>query len=555
MSAEELGAKPGAARLSELDREADRAGAERAALSDKLSTVDLPDDSPEPSAAKPPAGLLSGFAGRLASFYFADTISMVGYFIITPKLLAHLGHAQYGLLAVAGALTGYLGLLNLGVGPSLTRFVAAAHAKGDAARVRQLVSAAVVAFVGAGVVGLAVAIFASQRAATLFSVPPEVVGVASAFLIIKGVQFAVMLPLEAFAGANYGLLRIAEMNAIRSLGTLLELGSWVFIIWQGYGLVELGLIALATAALTGLLQWVLLKRTLTGPILSLRSVDRATIWELVRYGVFFSLDAVVVLLVFKTDEIVIGAVLGVSAIALYAVLNQVIQSALSLVVRISSTLYPSFAALAARAEKAELARVYQMATDGALLLATGLCVVMGFFGPEAARLWLKVEEVPSAVLVVLTCVIVAHTPVSVASKLIAATGLLPRIALISVAEGVLNLLLSLLLIGRYGLTGVAVATLLAQLGTTTWFNPRLACRELGINVTRFWLGRLWRVSLAALPSLAVAALLFYYLTPRGVGPVLGAAGVTALVHAGASVFVFRRFVTRGPTLAATVSSG
>ncbi len=483
----------------------------------------------------------SSFLVNLCSYYVGDACGLVGFVVLTPILLEYLGRAQYGLMAVAGAVLGYLGLLDLGLKPTLTRYVAAAEAVGDRARTAALISSTLVLFAGLGLVGLLLALVVSRFVGPLFDVDAALLPVCALFLALKGVQFAVALPLGTYESANYGTNDIARMNGIRSLGSLLELGGTLLVVWLDGGLPALAGMGIGITVVTGLLNRRVLRAALPGLRIRLALARAAIVRELFGYSFFFFLDSVIVLLVFKTGELVIGTLLGVSAVATYAILGQASRALMAAIFRISGTLYPSFSALAARGDQAELRRLFTRAMDGALLLATGTALLLGFFGTAVARRWLGVDDVEAGVLICFAGVILTHTPVSLASKYLAAAGLLPRLVVPSVLEGLGNLGLSIVLTGRFGVTGVAAATLVAQLLTTTWYNPRLACRSMGLPAGRFFLERGQRVALAGLPTLVLAAGLYWLVDPeKSLIRLILCLVASALVHTASAAFLWRR---------------
>ena len=484
------------------------------------------------------------FSVKLSSFYAADFVSLVGYALLTPTLLNYLGDAQFGLLAISAAFVGYLSLLSLGLKPTLTRYVAKSHAEGNPQQLQVFMSSAAAVFVALGVVGLAGALAASRFALGFIEVPPALYAVCGAFLIVKGVQFAVALPGSVYESAVYGLDRIPEMNAVRSLVLVLEYLGMLGVVVFDLGLVALAWWSVALACLAAGMQRRVFQKTLPGVALSLRAIRWSALRELFGFSIFLAIDSIIVLLVFKTDELVIGASLGVAAVATYAVINQATQAVLALVLRISATLYPTFSQLIAAHKPEALRSTFTRAVDGALFVAGGAAVVLSAFGAELFETWLGPRETATEIIVCLAWVLVAHAPVSLASKYAAAAGLLRKITPMSVVEGLLNLALSLWWVREHGLVGVALATLLAQVSTTTWFNPWIACRDLQIAPMKFLLGRVGTFVMATTPSVLCCLALRVWLAPERPLPLLFSVALSLGVHAIASALVWRHVVLR-----------
>src|SRR5207249_1908173 len=71
-----------------------------------------------PSALR---NIFSNWAGFICS-------SIISFFL-SPFVVHHLGNSAYGIWILMGSLTGYLGLLNLGVRGAVTKYVAQLHAE------------------------------------------------------------------------------------------------------------------------------------------------------------------------------------------------------------------------------------------------------------------------------------------------------------------------------------------------------------------------------------------------------------------------------------------
>ena len=108
-------------------------------------------------------------------------------------------------------------------------------------------------------------------------------------------------------------------------------------------------------------------------------------------------------------------------------------------------------------------------------------------------------------MVVLALLLVVHMPVSVSARYQLAQGRLWSATMVSVASGLLNLVLSLLLVRPFGLAGVAAGTVISQAVTVMPHHTLAAMRGLGLTARGFLLPMLTRVLLASIPMVVVAA--------------------------------------------------
>jgi len=90
-------------------------------------------------------------------------------FVMAPFLVKQLGNASYGFWELVLGLVGYLGVLDVGVGPAVVRFVAIADGSGDRAALSKTVNAGLASFTLAGIAGGLLLIVTTLRPAWLLA--------------------------------------------------------------------------------------------------------------------------------------------------------------------------------------------------------------------------------------------------------------------------------------------------------------------------------------------------------------------------------------------------
>ena len=93
-----------------------------------------------------------------------------------------------------------------------------------------------------------------------------------------------------------------------------------------------------------------------------------------------------------------------------------------------------------------------------------------------------------------------------------------------------NLILSIILIQIFGLTGVALGTLLATLVAELLLVVPRACREQGRGLKDFLLNAVWPTLPALVPALGAAALMAYAQPPDNFGWIILQGSVAALLY-------------------------
>ncbi len=461
---------------------------------------------------------------QLGSFYATDLAAVGVFLVLTPMLLHHLGAARFGVLAVADSVLGYIGLLNLGLNPALTRFLAGSEATGDRQRTISLLSTSAMLFGILGVIGGIAASLIAAHIGALFNVDAAVVDDCARFISIKGLEFILAMPLGIYAAGNYSIGSMVKMNGVRAVGGALETALAFAVVWTGSGLTMLAVNSLVITLATGLLQRWSLRRAVPNLNLRFDAIRADLVRELFSYGLLFALDGLIVLLVFKTDDIVIGAVSSAAALASYAVAGQVSRALTNTVGRIPGTLFPVLSALSAKDDRATLRRVFCRTIDACFATSGAIAVTLAVFGGELIRGWLGIQPdaLPDRVIYCFAAFALCHAPVSAGSKYLAAAGLMRRVAFMAIVEGFGNLGLTLILVRVVGLPGVILATVIVQVSTTSWYNATQAARHMELPIAVFWRDRMLRLAVPMLASGALA-LTWHALIPHPVWPVAIAA--------------------------------
>src|SRR5271169_3793297 len=122
--------------------------------------------SDEPLAQAPPTAQRGAeFRGRRVAANSMTLLAgqvfftLIG-FVTTPVILHHIGLTEFGLLALIMTTVGYITVVDPGFGDLITRYGARAHLEGDRALAARLCSLASLLWLGLGVLGLPLLIWA-----------------------------------------------------------------------------------------------------------------------------------------------------------------------------------------------------------------------------------------------------------------------------------------------------------------------------------------------------------------------------------------------------------
>ena len=472
---------------------------------------------------------------------WAVTLVTVGVmYVLTPFVIHTVGVQAYGTWTLITSLTSYLGLLMLGVPMASVRYFAQYVAEGNQRKMNAAIGSCAGLYLGLGGVALVIAAGLFVFFAQTYTVPsPGEARLAYAVTALwAAAGFVGLLP----EGILYAHDEFVRRNLVRLGGIGLRLGLTLGLLTLAPSLVVLAAIQLACLAFDFVASWLIIRRRHPETRLSLRAFE----WHTVRRIFSFSLYVLVLhaglRLSFETDALVIGAFMTVGDIPYFTVANSLLIYLMEFVIAIAAVVMPTATRLKTQGRLPELRDIFLKWSKIALSLTLMACLFLLLLGPRFIAWWIdpSFERPAGQVLQVLVASYLVFLPVrGVALPIL--MGLdkpqLPTVAFL--IAGLVNLVLSIVLIGPLGLAGVALGTAIPN-ALFAFLVLGYACRQLQTPLSVYARYVVPRATLGALP---VAAVLLWFrdgLEVRGIGGLGGAGVAMAVVFALTWVtFVYR----------------
>jgi len=376
---------------------------------------------------------------------------------LTPVLVGQLGLERWGLFTLALALVGVFGMLDLGVGPALTRALSERIGSGRREGEGELVASALAALVGSSALFAGLAwVGIRPLVERLLNVPPglveEAVGamrvlVAAAPLVVANAAlWGVLAAHQRFRVAN---LVTIPVSVFYYLGPVLVLSVWNSLIGA--------MLALVGCRLANTVSYALLVRPLL-PGLSWRSVRLAPVVPLLRFGGWMTFASAVTQALLYADRFLIGALLTLEAVAFYATPLDLVIRFWILPVAVAQALLPALAS-SFRLLPTETVALVRKATLLIAAIVLPAAVVLVALAKPGLRLWLGAEfaEGGAAVLRILGVGILFNCVAFAPGSLIEAVGRPDLTARFALAQALVFVPLSALLLLAIGIEGAAIA--------------------------------------------------------------------------------------------------
>lgn len=417
-------------------------------------------------------------------------INVLVGFLLTPYIIRCLGTAQYGIWILIASVIGYYGLLDLGVSSAIMRYVARYAGQKDYESLNKVVNTALVIFSVIGCIVIIVSILLAEPLAHFFNV--ENSDFASFKLVIRllGISAGLMLPGNVLLVIILAHEHFVIANIIRIIVILLRSGLYFFVLYTGGGLVGMGWINGGISIFMIVVYFAIVKLYFKHISFSLRMASKSSVRALFTFGIFASIIHLGNMLRLKFSAVVIGKFMNMDAVGIYGVSALLFGYVSRSVISCSGVTQPRLSSLAGTNDL-EFRDAVLRYSKFVAVLAAGVGAVSISLAYDFMELWLpdNVEDIKgvTTVFIVLSIGLVPELMTEVSKNALQAVKKHPYYAYQTVIEGIINVILSILLVFKYGIYGVALGVAIPSLITKLIIQPVYCCRILKIDWATYML--------------------------------------------------------------------
>ena len=448
------------------------------------------------------------FAFNVLMNWASMAISMVVPFFLTPFVVRHLGPTAYGIWILAVSTVSYLSLLDLGLRSAIIRFVSKAQAQNHMAEATSSIGAALWfrLVVAAGVAILSVTLSLTFK--RLFTIPLNMQRPAQITVLLCALGVGISLISGVFGAVLAAVNRFDVLSSVTMAQTIARAAGVIVILRNGLGLVSLAYWELTIIFLSGVASCVIAFKVFPACRVRLERPDTRVVKKIWAYSFTTFIYIIAVQIITNTDNLVVGAYLGVGVVVFYSIGGSLVSYSGQAVGALSSTFTPLASGLEASGKSEDLRRLLIRGTQASLGLALPISLALLLRGGTFIALWMgpQYSEISWTVIQILMISQFFSVANCTAASIMMAIDKHKPLAWWVVFEAAANLGLSLVLVKTVGIYGVAWGTAIAITIVHLLFWPRYVRKVLDVPIRTFlWEG--WaKITLCSLPFAAVCAL-------------------------------------------------
>ncbi len=406
-------------------------------------------------------------------------------FFLMPFVIGSLGDRWYGLWVLAAAFVGYYGLLDLGLSRANERFISRALGKEDREEANAVFNTCLALFFVAALLTVIAALVIVWLTPHFMDKTSDV-RIFRIVTMVIAVTMAISFPVRAFTGFLYAHIRYDVVNIIELIKALIRTGLIVFFLSRGHGIIALALISFAVETTQcGVFIFYALKNY-PELVVGLSYFRKNRVRELLGYSVYSFIATVGDRLQFHLDAFVITAFIGLGMVTHYNIGARITKYYVLLITNAIALVMPVFSRMEGIKDYDNIRKNYIFISKlntiasvfvGGSLLIYGKAFILRWMGPQYGDSY--------SVLALLTIGVLFNT-IQITSKTVLFGLSRHKMYAITVTlEGVANLALSLLLVRRYGILGVAMGTTIPIMITNLFVIPAYTNRVINMELLKY----------------------------------------------------------------------
>ncbi len=423
---------------------------------------------------------------NVGSSWFTLGFDVIVGLLLYPFILHRLGDTATGIWGLIFAITGYYGLFDLGIRSSVVRYVSKFTAIDDVEDLAKLINTSLFSYSCIAILSLLVTAVLTFYVDTIFKIPPGLHSTARWLMLMVGTAIALGFPLGVVGGFLDGLQKFYINNWTSVTANAVRVVLIVLALTHGRGLLTVALITVVLPLITSLVRGAIAFRICPVPF-GLKYVDRGTFRMMANYSGVTLIIMVATQLKFKTDTIVIGTMLSAAAVTYFIIGSRIVNYTQQVVMALAQNFLPLASQSEATGNMDRLRKVLVAGNRLCALICFPITATLLILGKSVIEVWVGQKYVATSypVLVILIVPSTLMWAQAASGRVLFGIGKHRTWAFVTLAEGVCNLILSLILVRPYGIAGDAFGTAIPLACSMTLFMPSHLCRKLGIRLRTY----------------------------------------------------------------------
>lgn len=429
---------------------------------------------------------------KLVTGAFLNTLNLAAQilsgFYVMPLLIHTFGDSLFGIWILVASFMGFAAVLDLGLPSAVSRFVSQAIGRGGNEgdqEIKLITATAFYIFIFITVLTL-LAIFVILIFAPVLLKSPEHVELFRKLLLILCLNNLFVFPTSIFEGILSANLRYDLISSRRIFFTVLKVILTILLVKCHYGLIALAWVTVACNIAENLVRAVLAYKIDKRLSISFSNFKIAKVKQLFSYSVYTFVGRIADILRFQINSFVITIFTDVALITPFRVASRLIEYLVQFISEIVGVFNPYFSQEEGKNNHEGIKEKFLLITKVIAYIATFSGLMLLLYGKNFIYRWVGAEySISYTILVILVIPITFALMQGTVFPLLYGISKHKFVAYTNIGEGLLNLILSVILVKKFGILGVALGTAIPLLLTKFFIQPFYVTRILKISLRKY----------------------------------------------------------------------
>lgn len=445
--------------------------------------------------------------------YVVIILNMILGLLYTPYMLRMLGQSEYGLYSLVASVISYLTVLDLGIGNAIVRYTAKYRAEGKTTEQYEMFGMFLVLYIVIGVITLFAGAGLYTNLDYFFkdTMTIEEIDKARIMMLFLIFNLAVTFPMSIFGSIINAYEHFVFPKVINISRTLLNTAVMICLLELGYKAVTMVVVQTIFNLLTLIINFIYCKYRLHIKIF-IHKFDWKFLKEVALYSFWILLNVIMDRIYWNTGQFVLGAVVGTTAVAVFAIAIQLQHMYMNFSTAVTGLFLPKVTGMVTRNNNhKEISDLF--IRTGRIQYIVMAMILSGFivFGQQFISIWAGPEYDEAYIMTVLFFISLLPPLIqNLGITILQARNQMKFRSLLYIVIATLSLILQIILAKLYG--GIGCTTAIAGaliLGQGIIMNIYYYKKQ-GLDILNFW-GEIIKMSFVpAILSCVTIFILHYF---------------------------------------------
>jgi len=440
-------------------------------------------------------------------------VRLITGFMILPFVVASLGQSNFGLMRLVYSLTGYMGVLDFGLGRAVTRYTSLYNSKEKKEKINTLVSFSILIYILLAFIGLFIGIVVFTNFGDWFNLSIGEVSEGKLAFLIALSNILLNLPFLTFSAVIKGYNKYDIYYTTTILKNIFRVLLMFVFLNLGFGLITIFIIDLCVNQSLNIFRFLYSVKVFKIKF-SLNNFDENFKRSFSKYSFFVFLGVITDLIYWKTDNILLGIFSNTKNIAVYSISQDIVRYYRVLVATFASVFLPKLTNLSlTETDKSysKLKKFFVKSSRYQFVIVLAIIVNYIFIGKDFITLWVGENYLMaySYSLIIMLPMIIPLLQ-SAGPQILYAINKHKIRSIVYLLIAIINIFLSIFLIKMYGVVGAAIGTSFAMTFGNVIFMNVYYKKLLDLKLIRFFKKICLKPIILIIPSISLFLLMNCY---------------------------------------------